>query len=295
MKGKPTTAQRGTARPGTAQRGTAQRGTARPAKGQRSAPRGRSFGPDTTGPKVRTGLLWFFLALAAVTGGRWWTAALWAAVAFLAAAQTVLAWGRADADAEDDGLAPSIAASAAVAGSAAAGITVASAYSTGLAGVALTAVALTAAAALVAGGPRRRASAPVAIGMVLASVAASSVVLAVRVDLWAGLFLVLAVSLYDAGAFLFGAESTSRWEGPAGGVIGVLAVTFTISTVQVAPFERAGAWIAGIAVAVGCVVGQWVVGALLPDPAASVPGLRRLDAYVVAGPAFVACAWLLGT
>ena len=43
-----------------------------------------------------------------------------------------------------------------------------------------------------------------------AAIAASSVVIAVRVDLWAGLFLILAVSLFDAGSYLMGAEAAGH-------------------------------------------------------------------------------------
>ena len=41
---------------------------------------------------MRVGFLWFFLALAAVTSGRWWTAALTAVVAAAAGYQTARAW-----------------------------------------------------------------------------------------------------------------------------------------------------------------------------------------------------------
>ena len=259
---------------------------------------------------MRVGVLWFLLALAAATSGRWWTAALWSAVAFAAGVQTVLAWNRPPPDAPQAGAAdsaeeragrvtsvPSGAVAAGLAaGAAAAAVTGAAAYSTGLAGVLLTAVAATMGVAVLAGGRARRpAVVPVAIGALLPAIAAGSVVLAVRVDLWAGLFLILAVSLYDAGAYLFGAEASGRWEGPVGGLLGALAVTFTMSTVDVPPFDRVGSWIAGVAVAASCVLGQALVTGYLPSNAAHVGAMRRLDAYVLAGPAFVACAWAIGT
>jgi hypothetical protein len=271
--------------------------------------------PDIAGPRVRVGVLWFLLALAAATSGRWWTAALWSLIAFAAGVQTVLAWHRpaVDAPVKDSSTAddaaqpaaraaarvtapPGVIAAALLAGSGAAAVTGAAAYSTGLAGVLLTGLAAALGVALLAAGrARRRAVVPAVVATLLPAIAASSVVLAVRVDLWAGLFLILAVSLYDAGAFLFGAEAAGRWEGPVGGLMGALAVTFTMSTVDVPPFDRVGSWIAGAAVAASCVLGQALVTGYLPARAPHVGALRRLDAYVLAGPVFVACAWALGS
>lgn len=255
---------------------------------------GRYFGaPDIAGPKVRAGIFWFLLALAAVTSGRWWTAALWSAVAFFAAYQMVLAWARARSTAEVGAL--QVLPIGLLAGVGAVAVTATAGYGTGLAGVALSAISLTCGIAVLAAGPLRGPVGSVVLGVLAPAIAAAAVVITVRVDLWAGLFLVLAVSLYDAGAFVFGAESTGRWEGPVCGVIGVLAVTFTVSTIKVPLFDRAEAWIAGVALAAGCVLGQAAAAALLPDPASRAPALRRLDAYLVAGPAFLACTWLMGT
>ena len=128
-----------------------------------------------------------------------------------------------------------------------------------------------------------------------AAVSTSSVVIAVRVDLWAGLFLILAVSLFDAGSYLMGAEAAGRWEGPVAGMIGALAVTFTMATIDPPPFDRPSAWLTGVLVAIACVPGQWAASACLPRTTAKAPALRRLDAYIVAGPVFVACTWLLGS
>ncbi len=242
--------------------------------------------PQTAGPRIRLGALWFFLALAAVTSGRWWTAALSALVAAAAAFQTGCAWGAAEPDEGSGRLAGVIAAPLAAA------VPLAAGYGTGLAGAALVVVAAFAGALMLARG--RELGSAVAIAAVLPAVAASSIVLALQVDLWVALFLVLAVSLFDAGNFLLGAEAAGRWEGPVAGAIGALAVTFTVATVGVAPLERAEWWLAGVVVAATCAVGQWVTSLLLPEPDTWVPALRRLDAYVVAGPALVALVWALG-
>ncbi len=252
--------------------------------------------PDTGGPRVRVGLLWFFLALAAVTGGRWWTSTLVALVAAAAGYQTARAWAiaRARAAVSEDGPIPIGAGRvpALLSGVLAAAVPVAAGYGIGASGVALLVAAAVAGAVYL--GVGAEVGATVAIASILPALAAASIVLALQVDLWAALFLVLAVSLYDAGNFLLGADAAGRWEGPVGGVIGALAVTFTMATIDVPPLDRPEWWIAGVVVAGTCAVGQWVVSALLPTPTTWVPALRRLDAYIVSGPAFVALVWALG-
>jgi hypothetical protein len=119
------------------------------------------------------------------------------------------------------------------------------------------------------------------------------VVLTIRAELWSGLFLLLAVSLYDAGNYLMGAESRSRFEGPVLGIVGVVAVTFTMAAFQPPPFETTSAWIVGGLVAVACPLGQALMNALLPTGAESVPALRRLDAYALAAPVMLAATWIL--
>jgi hypothetical protein len=240
-------------------------------------------------------VLWFLLTLAAVTSGRWWTAVVMSVTGALAAAQLVRVWATA--------LRPRAAASgvrgpALVAAAAVVVATVAAAVGTGTAGAVLVLLGGLGWFVLRAAGPGG--DGPAAIGTalpiaaILPAVATVSVVLAVRVDLWAGLFLVLAVSLYDAGSYLLGAEASGRWEGPVAGALGALGVTFTVATVQLGPFDRVQWWIAGVVVASTCVVGQSVATAFLPASDTWAPGLRRLDAYVVSGPAFLLCAWLLG-
>lgn len=255
--------------------------------------------PDTAGPRVRIGVLWFLLALAAATSGRSWTAALWAAVAGLAAYQTVAVWQQALAEGDedvDDGSADPLSSGGLfrlLAATLAAIMPVAASYGTGTAGLLLILAPLLAVGLHVALGQRPGDAGPTVTAIVLPALAAISVVLAVRIDLWAGLFLILAVSLYDAGSFLLGAEAGGRWEGPVAGMIGALAVTFTMATFQPPPFDRAEAWLVGVVVAVACPLGQWLASAFLPSAESHAPALRRIDAYLIAGPAFVAIAWFV--
>jgi hypothetical protein len=256
--------------------------------------------PSTDGPKVRLGILWFFLALAAVTAGRWPTAVLWGLVAVLAARELLVVWwpwtgegarGRSDARPP-----------AAVVGVAAlltAAVPAAAALGTGLTGGALLLVVL--ALAAIAAGARVGAAglstaeaAALAVAVLLPAVPAAAVVLVVGSHLWAGLFLVVAVSLYDAGCFIGGADSGSLAEGPITGIIGVLAVTFTMSMFQAPPFDSLSAAVVGGICALACPVGQWVTSAFLPSVDAPCRAVRRLDTYVLSAPMFLGAAWLLG-
>lgn len=251
--------------------------------------------PQTDGPRVRVGVLWFFLALAAVTSGRWWTGALMALLAGLAAAQTVRAWALAFAGREpvEPGEVRSLSGAAAFG---AAAVPLAAAWGTGAAGVVLAVVGIASGVGLV---PRDRRGRPtlasvLPMATIAPAVAASSIVLAVRVDVWAGVALVVAVSLFDAGNFLLGAGASTRWEGPVAGIIGALAVVFTMSTLAVGGISTTEWWIAGSVMSITCVLGLPLVSLLLPSPEAWVPALRRLDSYLVAGPAFVGVLWAIG-
>lgn len=249
--------------------------------------------PDIGGPRVRVGVLWFLLMLAAVTAGRWWAAVLCSFVAAAGGYQMARSWAIARAEAgSDDGVAPIGAGRipALLAGLLAASVPLAAGYGTGMAGASLIVAATVAGLVSLAG---RATGATVALASLPAGIAASSIVLALQVDLWVATFLVLAVSLYDAGSFLLGADAAGRWEGPLGGAVGVFAVTFTVATIQVPPLDRAEWWILGVLIAVTAMFGQWAATWCMAAPTASVPALRRLDAYLVAGPVVVGAAWLL--
>ena len=256
--------------------------------------------PETRGPRIRLGVFWFFLVLAAATSGRVWTAAVWAVVSAAAGYQIVAAWQRDQAEhavPEDPQDARHRLSSGGlfrlVVAAGAALMPIAAAYSTGLAGAALIVLPLLAILAHLVFGLQPSTAAPTVIGIVLPALAAISVVLAVRAGLWAGLFLVLAVSLYDAGSFLLGADASSRWEGPVAGMLGVLGVTFTIATFHPPPFSTASAWIAGVAICLACPLGQWLGSSFLPAADSRAPALRRIDAYLLAAPVFLGCVWLL--
>lgn len=256
--------------------------------------------PSSTGPKVRLGVLWFFLALAAVTAGRWPTAILWGLVAVLAGRELLILWWTGAPDGRvsgSDRVSPPPGVVAVVAGLILV-VPAAAAVGTGLSGAALLLVVVALAAFSVMGragaaGLTTAQAGAIAIAVLVPAVPAAAVVLVVGAHLWAGLFLVLAVSLYDAGCFIGGAESSSLVEGPVTGIIGVLAVTFTMAMFQAPPFDTTSAAIVGGLCAVACPVGQWAASAVLPSADSPARALRRLDTYIVAAPVFLGAAWVL--
>jgi hypothetical protein len=243
--------------------------------------------PDTSGPKVRLGVLWFFGATLSIVAGRWPAAVWWAGAAAFAAVQTVRAWEPPGTKRADQVHVVAAAALAAL-------VPLAAGWGTGLAGLVLLLGVIALPASELLRGRRPAAAGAAVIGAVLPAVAAGSVVLATRVNLMTALFLVLAVSIFDAGFFLMGSDAPHRWEGLVGGIVGVLAVTFMMAAFRPPPFEMSSAWLVGVVVALSCPVGQWVATVFLPRRASGVGAMRRLDSYLLAGPLFVAFVWMLG-
>jgi hypothetical protein len=243
--------------------------------------------PDIDGPRIRVGVLWFFVLLAAAVLGRWATTAVWTALAAAAALQTTKVWLQVPRAAGAPGWSPVVSAVGAAAMVAVSGI------GTGAAGLVLLCVPLLVVLIHMASGHKPAVAGAALIGTVLAAVPAMAVVLVVRAELWAGLFLVVAVSMYDAGYFVSAAESSSRIEGPITGAIGVLAVTFGASAIEAAPFDHVTAWPAGVVLAVACPLGQMVVSTYLPERDAKVPAMRRMDAYLFSAPLMLVAVWIL--
>ena len=241
--------------------------------------------PDITGPRVKLGVLWFIAAVASILLGRWTVLGLWSATAALAAWQVTSVWAEQPRASRLPGWGPAASAVTAVVCVAGAGL------GTSLGGIALMAAPIVLVIVVTASGRKPAAAGAAVIGSVLAAVPAMSVVLVARDEQWAALFLVVAVSFYDAGYFIGAAESSSRLEGPVTGAIGLLAVTFTASAFEAQPFDRATAWIAGGVMVLACPLGQMLVSAELPDTKSSAPAMRRLDAYLVSGPLMLAAVW----
>lgn len=98
---------------------------------------------------------------------------------------------------------------------------------------------------------------------------------------------------YDSGAYLVGSGSASPWEGLAAGVAATGTVTLTVAAVLVPPFQGPTPWVLGALAAALVPLGPLAGSALLGDPTARAPALRRLDSLLVLAPVWALTAWLL--
>ncbi len=241
--------------------------------------------PDIQGPRVKLGVLWFVAAVASVLLGRWTVLGLWSVAAAVAAWQVTKVWAGQPRASKLPGWGPAASAVTAVVCVAGAGL------GTALGGIALMTAPLLLVIVVTVSGRKPAAAGAAVIGAVLAAIPAMSIVLVARDEQWAALFLVVAVSFYDAGYFIGAAESSSRLEGPVTGAIGLLAVTFAASAFEAQPFDRATAWIVGAVMVLACPLGQMLVSAELPAATSRAGAMRRLDAYLVSGPLMLAAVW----
>jgi hypothetical protein len=268
-----------TGRPGKA--------TARRAGLERDAPtrrRGRlAVVYDIDGPRVRLGVGWFVLALAAVVASPISAALVYGVAAGWAARQVVRAWG-------------SVAWQADVATGLGAVPVLAALGGTRLLVAALCAGVLGAIGAACAPGGERltgRGGRAAALGILLLAivpaVGAASMVL-VRGDSRASaVVLFLLVSAYEMGDFIVGSGASNPIEGPLAGITTTLLVGVPLAVLLVNPFDDAGAPLLGFAAA-ACPFGQIVASGLLPDAGASAPALRRIDTLLVLGPLWAAAS-----
>jgi hypothetical protein len=118
-------------------------------------------------------------------------------------------------------------------------------------------------------------------------IAVIGVMLVARTGMWSLLAFVILVSAYDAGHFLVGAEARSPVPGILAGVVCTVVAGVPMVVSQLAPFDGRplGLVFAGL-VGVVAPMGQIVASLSLPAAGYWVGPLRRLDAYIVAGPVF---------
>jgi hypothetical protein len=255
---------------------------------QREVLRGLHVVPDVEGPKIRLGMAWAVVTFAAVAGGPA-TAAVWFTAAALVAAGNACRIWRQE---EQRPIAP-------VAVFGAAALPVAAAF--GLLAVLGTLVVIAAATAAwepLAGAlhqpARVRVSLPLTVGLAVGiGLAAAAPVIVRGVGLTESVVLLTLVGVYDASNYLVGSGAASRWEGPAAGAAFILAVTLAVAAIFVPPFRGLTPWLFGFLTALLAPAGIYAASALLPDPKAKAPGLRRLDSWMVAGPVWALFAVLL--
>jgi hypothetical protein len=255
---------------------------------QRDAFRGLHVVPDVDGPRIRLGMVWALVTFAAVAGGMATAGAWFAAAALVAAANVCRIWRKQ----ERRPIAPIV-----VFGAVA--LPLAATFGWGvvlavLAVVALTAVGWDPASSLLKQEPRL----PAAVGLTIATtaaigMAAAAPVLVRSVGLTEAVVFVTLLGVYDASNYLVGSGAASAWEGPAAGAAFILAVTLAVAAVFVPPFRGITPWLFGFLTAALAPLGPLAASAVLPDPKAKAPGLRRLDVWIVAGPIWAVLAPLL--
>ncbi|MBW3614542.1 MAG: hypothetical protein KY439_04430 [Actinobacteria bacterium] len=244
---------------------------------------------DIDGPRIRLGLVWAAVSLAAVLAGPLPTAVVFAGVALGAAGQACRSWRRLRSQ-PDRRVAIGGATVIALAG--------------GVAPWAVAvAAALTAAAAAGArfapatlGGPTSRRSDPrttAAIALLIGAGGAAPAVVRDQLGATAALVLVVLVHAVDASTFIVGSGARSPWEGWAAGAAAAGAVSLAVAALLVPPFRGAAPWLLALVVAVLVPAGGVVATAVLGRPQARAPALRRIDAFLVAAPVWALVASLV--
>ena len=231
---------------------------------------------DIEGPKVRLGLAWALVSTVAVLLGPVATTLVFAAVALAAAGQTCRSWRGRRGERPFRPVAVIGATICALAGSAGTLAVVAAAVCTAVAGLA--------ASQLRWGRRDSDARATVAIAVLIGVGAASPAVIRDQLGVVAALAFLSWIHAIDASTFIVGSGAGNRWEGPIAGAAAAGAIGLAVAAVLVPPFRGISPWllaaVAALLVPAGTVAGT----ALLGRDEAPVPGLRRLDAYLVVGP-----------
>lgn len=230
---------------------------------------------ETESARVRWGVVWFGVLM----GGLWVDVRPVAVI--LAAVAATAGWQAAASNGSDRLLAPMVAG----------GVVLAAVIDQRLMGVMVIAAAL---GSVVVGSLGSKSEQGVAArcgalvgSWLLVGVAGGSVVVAAQRELGAAVILLWAAAMYDAGAYLVGAGSRSRWIGPVAGALGAVAVVYTAVQLAVPPIEPQNFWRFALLVAVtlplGPIVARFAVGS---DGWA----VRRLDSLMVTGPVW---AWAI--
>lgn len=241
--------------------------------------------PDVEGPKVRFGVLWFVVVVAAAALANPLLALVLAVAAGLAADEVVRlqrddpAPGGPEALLVDPVRLPAVLAAAAIPLAA-------------LAGVATVAAALAALTMVVLvhrlfAGPVGGAVGDVALVLVAAvpvGIGAASPVLLGRYGSGAAIVLLLLVCVYDAGDFLVGSGAGAPWEGPVAGVIAVGVMGFAAWVVAPPPLEAHGVVALAVAAAVLAPFGPPAASVLTAGGCRPSRFVRRLDTLLVLGP-----------
>ena len=232
---------------------------------------------DIAGPRVRLGLVWAAISTVAVLAGPVATSVVFAGVALAAAGQACSSWRDRDAAARPYRPVALLGATVcALAGSAGPLAVVAAAVFSAVAGFA---------ASFLRWGRRDwDARTTIAIAVLVGVGAASPAVLRDQLGAVAALAFVVAVHAVDASTFIVGSGATNRWEGIVAGGASAGAIGLAVAAVLVPPFRGLTPVVLAVVAALLVPAGTMIATAVLGRAEAPVPGLRRLDAFLVSGP-----------
>ena len=245
--------------------------------------RWRTLAPpvDVDGPRIRLGLAWAAVSVVACVVGPNVTAIVFAGLAMAAAGQSCRAWRR-----EERRPYRPVAVAGAVlmalagrAGPLAVG-----------AAVVLVGIGSVVAEMVPLGGREWNGRLTAAIALVTGAAACAIPMARAELDTTAALVLLATVLVAEASAFVVGFEGRTSFDGPVAGAAAVAAMSLATAAVLVPPFRGASPWVLGAVVALLVPLGPRVASAVLPSPGAFAPALRRLDAFVVAGPVWAIVA-----
>lgn len=235
---------------------------------------------DVDGPRVRLGILWFIVVIAAIFSDARAAALVLAVACGAAATHALRTWRAAGRDVSP----PTALVATAV-------VVAAGLFGPQVLGIA---VMLLAGAAFVIAvqGEGANPSVPVVMNKVGTwlqctlppSVAGGCVVLLADQDAVAAIALILIVSSYESGDYLIGSGSANAVEGPIAGGAAATAMTLAIASFGLLSTSPWGAVVLGILVAVLAPLGQVAGSAILPHARSFAPALRRIDSLLLAAP-----------
>jgi hypothetical protein len=238
---------------------------------------------DIEGPRVRLGVGWFVLALAATVISPVTAALVYAAAAGMAARQVAKAWGTVSWQAD---LAAGL---GAVPVLAALGGTKLMVAALGAAAVVALGAACAPDGARLRGPGGRFATVGILWLSIVPSAAVGCFVLVRSESVIAGVVLLLVASAYEAGDYIVGSGASNKVEGPLAGITTATLVALPLAQLLVEPFDEAGVALLGFS-AVAFPFGQVLASALLPGAGAHAPALRRIDTLLLLAPLWAAAA-----
>jgi hypothetical protein len=236
---------------------------------------------DVEGPRVRLGVAWFAVAIAATLIHPVTAALVYGVAAGMAGRQIAKAWGAVQWQAD------MAAGLAGVPVLAALGGTPLLVGSLALGAVVAAGASLAPDGARLAGPGGRVAAAGILWLTLVPAIGAASVVLVRSASTGSAIILVLLASAYEVGDYIVGSGASNPVEGPLAGITTATLIAVPLAMIEAEPFTSSGLALVGFA-AVAYPFGQILASALLPGAGAHAPALRRIDTLLLLAPLWAA-------